>query len=552
MLLESAYYTYRPVSLSTKDVGAASGVSYNAVFNCCRVYKASFDRRLGQILLSFIGTFPPILKEYAMRTVGMEKIARRALIWVLVYSIPTFQSILPVDDPDLWWHLRTGQWILQHGYVPMVDTFSTYGMGKPWIAYSWLFEIIIYVIYSMSGLIGIVIFTMLMSLLIALTVHALIRRAQLPFVIEITLMAVALGSMKPVISPRSWLFSILFFAVELLVVFNVRRSGKTILLWTLPPLFAIWANFHIQFIYGLAVIGFLLAEVIFNRFYHPKPVTKPSASIQLAPLFGVAIASILAIFLTPYHYHLLRPILEISTQTGAFLNVSELHPLFFRSPADWFVLGLTLIAVFVLGWERKWQMFPLLLLLMGVALGFRARRDAWVVVLTAVAIVGYFRSFDASKDEFSITKPRILGIAAAILFFAYLIGDYRGITKQRLQIFVEQRFPAKAVDFIIENRLSGPLFNNFDWGGYLIWRLHNLPVSIDNRMNVHGDDRIERSLATWAGYEGWRKDPELATARLVVAELWRPLVSLLRADPRFKLVYQDSTAAVFVAAGDLR
>jgi hypothetical protein len=196
------------------------------------------------------------------------------------------------------------------------------------------------------------------------------------------------------------------------------------------------------------------------------------------------------------------------------------------------------------------EIFSLLLLTMAFALGFRARRDAWVITMVPVAIMGGVLSFAAPKDIFSFTKSRIAAIAAGVLLFTYLIGNYREITNQHLQRVVEKRFPVKAVDFIIENRLPGPLFNNFDWGGYLIWRLPGLPVSIDNRMNVHGDDRLERSLATWAGYSGWCNDPELASARLVVAEAWRPLVSLLHSDRRFKLVYKDATAAVFVRAGE--
>jgi hypothetical protein len=99
-----------------------------------------------------------------------------------------------------------------------------------------------------------------------------------------------------------------------------------------------------------------------------------------------------------------------------------------------------------------------------------------------------------------------------------------------------------------QNHFPGPLYNNFDWGGYLIWSLPELPVSIDGRGNVHGDLRIIRSIRTWAGYPGWDLDPELANACLVIAELGRPLTSHLRHDARFKLVYEDDTAAVFVSA----
>ena len=146
---------------------------------------------------------------------------------MLIYLVPAYQALLPIDDPDIWWHLRTGQWIIEHGQVPFQDPFSAYGAGKPWIAYSWLYEILVYGLFRAFGLVGIVWFTVIMSLLIALALHFLVRRAKLPFLMELVVVALALSSMKPIISPRSWLFSILFFAVELNVAFRVKRSLST-------------------------------------------------------------------------------------------------------------------------------------------------------------------------------------------------------------------------------------------------------------------------------------------------------------------------------------
>jgi hypothetical protein len=78
----------------------------------------------------------------------------RLTIWTLVYLIPAYQAMLPIEDPDIWWHLGTGQWIVAHGHVPIEDPFSVYGAGKPWIAYSWLFEILVYRLYRYFGLTG--------------------------------------------------------------------------------------------------------------------------------------------------------------------------------------------------------------------------------------------------------------------------------------------------------------------------------------------------------------------------------------------------------------
>ena len=105
-------------------------------------------------------------------------------------------------------------------------------------------------------------------------------------------------------------------------------------------------------------------------------------------------------------------------------------------------------------------------------------------------------------------------------------------------------YPVAAVKFINEKNYSGPLYNHFNWGGYLIWALPRVPVSMDGRMNLHGDQRIERSVNTWSGLRGWESDPELMKARLVIGSVNDPLTNLMRTYSRFKLVYEDAVAAV--------
>ncbi len=100
---------------------------------------------------------------------------------------------------------------------------------------------------------------------------------------------------------------------------------------------------------------------------------------------------------------------------------------------------------------------------------------------------------------------------------------------------------------IAEREYAGPLFNDFNWGGYLIWALPGLPVSIDGRTNLHGDERIMRFGRTWAGLPGWQGDPELSRAGVVLAPAESALASLLIHDRRFECVYEDELAWVFVA-----
>ncbi len=477
-----------------------------------------------------------------------EKILRRLIIVALLYCIPVSQAMVPVIDPDIWWHLRTGEWIFSHGQVPLTDPFSAYGSGKPWVAYSWLFEILVYVLFTKLGLMGILVFTVSMSVLIALVLHRALRKAGLPFTAEIFFVAIALGAMSSLLSPRPWLFSILFFIVELLILFHVKRTDKIASLLALPPLFVLWANLHIQFIYGLAVLGLFLVEAFLLHL--PSLSLSPRVHPTVSPgrVVILLLTCLAATLITPYNIRLYAPIMEYIGQTGAFQIVMELLPLSFRSFTDWLVLGLTIVAAFVLGWQRAWLPFPTLLLLMGISLAFRARRDVWVLVLGALFIIGEFGKFVRSEPHFGFTKLRLICVILALTVAMYLIGLHRHISEQRLKRGVERLYPVAAVKFINEKNYSGPLYNHFNWGGYLIWALPGLHVSMDGRTNLHGDQRIERSVNTWSGLRGWESDPELMKARLVIGGVNHALTNLMRTDSRFRLVYEDAIAVVFVAS----
>jgi hypothetical protein len=171
-------------------------------------------------------------------------------------------------------------------------------------------------------------------------------------------------------------------------------------------------------------------------------------------------------------------------------------------------------------------------------------------VLVAVFIISEFGRFTKSEPGFSFTILRSICVVVALTVAICLIGLHRQISEQRLESVVEGRFPVAAVKFINDKNYSGPLYNHFNWGGYLIWTLPRLPVSMDGRMNLHGDERIKRSVNTWSGLKGWESDPELIKARLIIAGANDALTNLMRVDSRFELVYEDAIAAVFVNSAD--
>lgn len=476
-----------------------------------------------------------------------EQNFRRLALVILLYLIASVQAMWPVDDPDMWWRFRTGQWMVENRSVPFEDYFSTYAMGKPWIEYSWLFELLIYGVHELFSLPGVVYLVVGMALIITFLAHQLVRRSGLPLAAEVALVAAAIGAMKPLMTPRPWLFTIVLFSIELLIIDRVRRSGKSQLLWILPALFALWANLHIQFVYGLAVQGLLIAEAVLVMVFPRSAARIVAPALAPGRLLLVLVACIAATFLTPYHYLVHQQVLEYVGQTGLFRNISELHPMFFRSPDSWLVLLLTLTTAFVLGWRRKWLPYPTLLFLMGAVLAFRARRDTWVLALTALWVIGDSARTLWQGRSFAFGKAQMAAGAIAVAVVLFCLSIARQISESSLQAFVEQKFPVRAASYVSANQLPGPLFNDYDWGGFLLWSLPQLPVSIDGRLNLFGDDVLQRSLNTWRGGPGWNADPDLVRAKLVIANKQRMLASLLRSHPRFRIVYEDSMAAVFVA-----
>ena len=90
---------------------------------------------------------------------------------------------------------------------------------------------------------------------------------------------------------------------------------------------------------------------------------------------------------------------------------------------------------------------------------------------------------------------------------AFRVGSARQISERNLQTVVQSVYPVGAVNYVKQHQLPGPLFNDYDWGGFILWSLPSLPVVMDGRVNLYGDEKFERSLNTWQGGKGW--DPIL-------------------------------------------
>jgi hypothetical protein len=450
--------------------------------------------------------------------------------------------------------LRVGQWVVEHRAVPQTDPFSAYGQGRPWVAYSWLYEVILFGLYSAFGLTGVVVYRAAMCLAIAAAVHRLVSRRGPPTLFGAGLTAACLMALAMLFGERPWLFTILFGTLTLHAVLDLRDGRRTVLAAALPAVFAVWANVHIQFVYGLALLSLAVVAPVIDRRLRGGDAGTPAAvgSLGWRGLVSVTVACWLATLFNPYFLRLYGVVVEYATQPGPFRFVNELKALEFREVCDWTMLGLALAAAFALGRRPKVSGFDVLLLAGCALLSFRARRDMWLTVLAAAAILsaGPFAAQPVPGRRWTWRTRSAL--AACVLAMAVGLGVARDLSPSRLERTAVEVFPAAAVRHVAEHGYPGPLYNDFNWGGYLIFELPSLPVAIDGRTNLHGDERLIRFGSTWSGGPGWHDDPDLSAAGVVLADARAPLATLLARDDRFVLVFEDAVARVFVARQSAR
>jgi hypothetical protein len=257
-----------------------------------------------------------------------------------------------------------------------------------------------------------------------------------------------------------------------------------------------------------------------------------------------SLACFAAALVNPFFFGIYKTAYELGTQPEVLSLIRELAPLTFRSATNYVLLLIGIVAVALLARRKGVNLFSWTLLLWAFAFTLRSRRDEWMLAVVGIATIASNLGYE---PDWTIRTPKLRSLGTLLATALIIVFGCRisGIYSARVEEAIGAGLPASAVEAVKTQQLPGPLFNNYDWGGYLIWSLPNLPVSIDGRAALHGTPRIKRSLATWGAEPDWNSDPDLQRARLILAPRDAALCAVLRLDPRFQLVYEDKVAAVF-------
>lgn len=466
------------------------------------------------------------------------------LLLGLCFGVPIVHRI---SNNDTWWHLRTGQMILQTHSVPRVDPFSFTMLGKQWVAHEWLSEVILWLTFSRFGFGGL---SLLRSLaILAIFCIVFITARSRTSSVKPALLATGLAA---IISMDAWserphIFGYLLLAVLMWLIARYRRGGS---LWLLPPLFAVWINLHGSWLIGLVILLWVGVESGWtagaegkrSRFTH---IVMVMALVLIALLFNP------------------RPLVYL---TYPFQYMGENHHTSYLSEwqsPDFHQARLLIFAAVLLGltpllrWTRarlNWFECSLVLGLAGLSL-FSARHLPVFAIVSAPFIAEHLSSLqwsEFSDSQGQSREPILLNWMLILMLLALILIR---LPRQGPTPYLDlSKYPVNSF-----NRLGrfqgGRLLTNLDWGSFAIYRLWpKYHVFIDGRADVYGPKLIESVRVLDVLGPGWRDELNRLKPAAVVWPSREPLAQALALSPdwaRVEVKPPDPVASVFVPKSSL-
>jgi hypothetical protein len=470
-----------------------------------------------------------------------------------------------VVDPDYYWHLKTGEYIVTHAALPAGDIFSFTRAGQPWVLHEWLFEALLYGVASAFGETGVAALRATLCVGAMGLVFAAGRRLGASATTVWIPMTLGVVAFYMGIAPRPHLLTYACFALYLFVLldFKYAASASTRALFLLPPTMVVWVNAHAAYAVGIALL--LLFAACEWLLWANRPVREPEQKRRLVRLTQVTCLAVLASLLNPGLFERwLYPFQVLGMAANQV--IAE-----WQSP-DFHGLGgkayLALVLLFLVAHAhavRKPDLTELAVPLFFAAQGCIAARHVPLAVLVLVPFTALALSrgmLAALADWVRSSKPArwyalrrsagkelgegefvlnwLVACAVAVCIPAWFAGrpaDYSARSGLAL--------PKGAADYVEAHGIGGNLFNEYADGGYLIYRLApRIRVAVDGRADVYGDQFIQDYLHVYLGGADWQAKFERLGVDLALLPLDAPIRQLLLASGRFREVYRDKHFSV--------
>jgi hypothetical protein len=495
-----------------------------------------------------------------------------------------------VGDTDTWWHLKTGQYIVQHHKLPVPDPFAyTTSIVKDTypgeattryfnLTHEWLAQVFFWGLYALGGFPAMVVVRALWLAAFCGLAGVIVWQRTRGFYRAIGAALAVVLVVQNFAADRPQYITYVFLGLAIVILESRRR------LWLLPPLLLIWANCHAGFFLGWVIMGAYCGEALIQRLRGKPPADEKQ-------LWGFCLGAILISGLNPNVFHVLE-VMSYYRQSTMQRNIWE-----WQYPKYWELAPFTLtlygaLLVLLLNWRRSRPVDWLLLIAFGAA-GLTAYRNIMLATFVGSFLIASYlpasRAKATVRDWVAIgvlalastsagTGIPWFGIAALLgIVFLFWYGQWPVLAEGGLAAFLaiattmmlshgaiqlraaEWKVPAKAADFLLQHHIRGHIFNMYPQGGYLLWRLWpEQQVFIDGRaLSEELNQDSQRIIMNAAGTGGKSADELLNqySVDVVIMDGFDPLSGMAYylpfalADPaqkEWKLVYQDIHDVIYM------
>jgi hypothetical protein len=478
-----------------------------------------------------------------------------------------------LSDCDTGWHIRTGEWIIQHGWVPMKDVFSFSKAGQPWFAWEWLSEVLFARIVHFGGLQLLVLFSILMLSASFTALFLLVQRKSNPVIaVAVTMLAAAASSIHWLARPHLFtlLFLVLFYAgLEQVREGRTHFAGMPILA-AFPVITILWTNLHGGFFVGTLMIGaYGAAELIQTLCAHENIERRPGLMKSRA-YFLSAGACLAASLINPYTWHLHAHMASYLRDPWNSQHIMEFLSPSFHHPTAIFFEAMLALAVATAVWRvKQGQLTEPILMLVWAHGALLAARNIPIFMIAAAPpvaaaiqqlllnapslnVAGWVRGaaerFNRVAEETRQTDliarwhlVSALGVAmvAAILYAPHPPKKFRSE--------FDPKFYPQAALAKLKSDPGARVFTNDEWGDYLIYS--GRKVFVDGRSDFYGDEFENKYIDVLNVKYGWEKTLGKFGVDTILMPPNAPLTGALKESSRWRVVYDDGIAVVFRSNG---
>lgn len=474
------------------------------------------------------------------------------IIFVVVFVLAiSFGSQMLSIDSDLGRHLTLGNYILDHGVIPRRDLFSHTLPNAPRPPYEWLSQILFALANRLLGLDGVILLTaLIIATTFTLTFLDANRRSQSPFIaFVIPLLAAGASSLHWLPRPHVITFLLLTIWIEKLE--QVRRNDP-VRLYIFPLIMLLWANLHGGFIFGMLCWLAYMAGWLWKKW-------RGDASNRIGmALLTIGLTSLPATVITP---DLWRNWEAVLGNRSAFIlsRTVETMPPNLMDPGVLpftFLLGLTMILFLV---NRKNISASHIFLLAGLgSLSLLMMRNIPLFVLACAPILSELvsaaltpqKTWENVEWRFGafVKQPRWMLIPLIVLLCAVGYFTNRSFSEGRAAFqFNPQVFPVQAMNWLEDHPQMGNMFNEFNWGGYILYRSWpQQRVFLDSQSDFYGEPLMREYEQVITLGTGWEEILKKYAVKWIIMPRESSLVKALSAQDQWEIAYQDATAVILV------